>query len=114
MFVIASPFLHLNLGDACDRRFRKHPRAPRTPRCERRETPQCGAGQLPTLLGPERIEADEERAVLGELLDAVERVVDCIETGDHRALAVRVLDAKVLKVEKLSPARLVAGSPIRA
>ncbi|MBX3205502.1 MAG: hypothetical protein KF764_10565 [Labilithrix sp.] len=48
-----------------------------------------------------RVEADEQRAALGELLDAVERVVDCIETGDHRALAVRALDAKVLQLRKL-------------
>ena len=52
-----------------------------------------------------RIEADEQRAALGELLDAVERVVDCIETGDYRALAVRVLDGKVLRVERLPPSR---------
>ncbi|MBX3222391.1 MAG: hypothetical protein KF795_17865 [Labilithrix sp.] len=48
-----------------------------------------------------RIEADEERAALGELLDAVERVVDCIETGDHRALAVRALDASTRRLDYL-------------
>lgn len=61
-----------------------------------------------------RIDADRMRTALEELLDAVERVVDCIEAGDHVALATRVLDATLLQLEKLSPARLVAGSTAHA
>ncbi len=61
-----------------------------------------------------RIEADRMRTALEELLDAIERVVDCIEAGDHVALAIRALDAKLLQLEKLSPARSVAGSTARA
>lgn len=61
-----------------------------------------------------RIEADRMRAALEELLDAIERVVDCAETGDYVLLAVQALDAKMLQLDKLSPARSVAGSTARA